>query len=99
MAYRSLNSTYIFATLEKLRHRIEERFPGSGLSAVAKELEALGRFCAREAEELGKPHWPIRGAAALLIAGVVVLSRPVAEDLAEADDSRNGGDERSRQLA
>ena len=74
MAYRSLNSAHILATLERLTHRIEERFPNSGLLAVAKELEALGRFCAREAEELGKPNWPIRAAAALLIIAVVVFS-------------------------
>jgi hypothetical protein len=74
MAYRSLDSAQILSTLETLTHRIEERFPRSGLSAVAKELEALGRFCAREAEELGKPHWPIRSVAALLIIGVVVFS-------------------------
>ena len=74
MAYRSLNSAQILATLEKLAHRIEERFPRSGLSAVARELEALGRFCARETEELGKPHWPIRAAASILILGVVIFS-------------------------
>jgi hypothetical protein len=74
MAYRSLNSAQILVTLEKLTHRIEERFPRSGLSAVARELEALGRFCTKEAEELGKPHWPIRATAAVLIIGVVIFS-------------------------
>lgn len=74
MAYRSLDSAQILQTLETLTHRIEERFPGSGLSAVARELDALGRFCAREAEALGKPHWPIRSAAAVLILAVLVFS-------------------------
>ncbi len=74
MAYRSLDSSQIVQTLEILAHRIDERFPGSGLAAVARELEALGRFCAREAEALGKPNWPIRSAAALLILGVIVFS-------------------------
>lgn len=74
MAYRSLDSEKILATLEKLSHRIDERFPRSGLSAVARELEALGRFCATEAEHLSKPHWPIRAGAGLLIVGVLVFS-------------------------
>ena len=74
MAYRSLDSAKILVTLEKLAHRIDERFPRSGLAAVARELEALGRFCAIEAEQLGKPHWPVRSAAAVLIVGVVVFS-------------------------
>ena len=74
MAYRSLDKTKILSTLERLKHRIEERFPRSGLSSLAGELEALGRFCAGEAEALGKPHWPIRVTAALLIISVVVIS-------------------------
>ena len=47
------------------------------LPAVARELEALGRFCAKEAEELGRPHWPIRGAAALLIVLTNGLSQKI----------------------
>jgi hypothetical protein len=74
MAYRSLNSAQIITTLERLTKRIDDRFPGAGLSAVAKEFLALGRFCAAEADELGKPHWPIRIAAVLLIVIVVALS-------------------------
>ena len=74
MAYRSLDSAKILVTLEKLTHRIDERFPRSGLAEVARELESLGRFCATEAQQLGQPHWPIRATAALLIIGVVVFS-------------------------
>ena len=57
MAYRSLDSSQIITTLERLLGRIDQRFPGAGLSAVAKELLALGKFCAAEADELGRPHW------------------------------------------
>ncbi len=74
MAYRSLDSAQIIATLDQLVHRIDERFPGSGLSAVARELHALGKFCATEAEEIGKPHWPIRIVTVILIVTVLVLS-------------------------
>jgi hypothetical protein len=74
MAYRSLDSAQIIKTLQQLTLRIEERFPGAGLAAVAKELLALGRFCATEAESLEKPHWRVRAAMALLILIVIVLS-------------------------
>ena len=74
MAFRSLSSEQIITTLERLTKQIDESFPGAGLSAVGKELLALGRFCAAEADDLGRPHWPIRVATVLLIVLVVVLS-------------------------
>ena len=74
MAYRSLDRQQIITTLKSLTERIDHRFPGSGLSAVAKELLALGNFCADEADNLGRPHWPIRIGAVLLIVLVVVFS-------------------------
>lgn len=74
MSFRSLDSAQILATLERLTRRIDERFPGAGLSAVAREMMALGRFCAKEAESLGHSHWPIRIGAAVLIFLVIALS-------------------------
>ena len=74
MAYRSLDSAQILNTLHQLTRRIDERFPGAGLAAVAKELLALGRFCATEAETLEKPHWPVRAAIVSLILVVILLS-------------------------
>jgi len=74
MAYRSLDSAQIIRTLERLAQRIDERFPGSGLSAVAGALQTLGRFCAGEAEELGAPHWPIRAVTGFLIVAVIAIS-------------------------
>lgn len=74
MAYRSLDSSQIIATLDQLTVRIDERFPDSGLSAVSKELMALGRFCSKESEALAGPHWPIRAGAMFLIALVIGLS-------------------------
>ena len=74
MAYRALDSAQIIGTLQQLVRRIEERFPGAGLAAVSRELLALGSFCATEAETLEKPHWPIRGAAGVLILIVIIVS-------------------------
>ncbi|HEX9565214.1 MAG TPA: hypothetical protein VF981_14625 [Gemmatimonadaceae bacterium] len=74
MTYRSLDSRQILQTLDRLTQRIDERFPSAGLSAVSRELVALGRFCAAEADTLGKPNWPIRTTAGALILAVVALS-------------------------
>lgn len=95
MAYRALDSAQIIGTLQQLARRIEERFPGAGLAAVAKELLALGSFCATEAEALEKPHWPIRGAAGVLILIVIIVSgfllvRPWIDGTPL--DFENGGD-------
>lgn len=74
MAYRSLDSRRILDTLDRLTHRIEERFPGAGLTGVSQELLALGRFCAAEADAIARPMWPIRITAGAVIVLVVVGS-------------------------
>lgn len=66
-SFRSLDSGQILSTLAKLRRRIEERFPDSGLAGVARELEGLGEECATEARSLGAPNWPLRAIASLLL--------------------------------
>ncbi len=76
MTYRTLDAGEILVTLERLGQRIEERFPGSGLGRVSRDLLGLARDCAREAEVLSRPNWPVRlaviGLTVLLIVGVVV---------------------------
>jgi hypothetical protein len=74
--YRRLDEQHIARTLDRLRNRIAERFPGSGLSRVAEELLALGRETTTLIGYLRRPHWPIRLAAGLAIgamAAVLVL--------------------------
>ena len=72
MSFRTLDATHIIATIERLGQRIEERFPGAGLSGVGRDLLGLARDCAREAESLGRPHWPIRAGVGLAIVLMVV---------------------------
>ncbi|HEX4934950.1 MAG TPA: hypothetical protein VFV33_17305, partial [Gemmatimonadaceae bacterium] len=72
MSFRTLDATHIIATIERLGQRIEERFPGAGLSGVARDLLGLARDCAREADALGQPHWPIRAGVGTAIALMVV---------------------------
>jgi len=62
-------------TLERLRSRIGERFPGSGLYHVSEELIAVARETSTCVEYIRLPHWPIRivtGAAVTAMVLVVV---------------------------
>ena len=71
MSFQGLDAGKILDTLERLGQRIEERFPGSGLGRVARDLLGLARDGAREAEALGNPNWPVRVGLGLI--GVVAL--------------------------
>jgi len=71
---RSLDATLILATLARLRDRIEERFPGSGLGRVAHELLEVGNALPAVTAYLARPNWAIRiGVAVTLIALFAVL--------------------------
>lgn len=58
--YSELRSGQIIGTLEKLRMRIDERFPTSGLGKVAAELNEVALAIVSLVEQLSKPIWPIR---------------------------------------
>lgn len=72
--FTRLDAPKIVATLERLERRIVERLPESSLRRVAAEINGNARHLADTAESLGKPHWPLRVAAALLIAALVIAS-------------------------
>lgn len=74
LLYSQLDAPKIVATLERLERRIVERFPESSLRRVAAEITGSSRRLCDTAESLGKPHWPQRVAAALLIATLVIAS-------------------------
>ena len=76
MTFRALDAGEILKTLERLGQRIEERFPGSGLGGVSRDLLGLSRDCARGAELLGRPNWTVR--AGVAVVGVVMLGAIVA---------------------
>jgi len=78
MAYKTLNAAKVIDTIDKLKLRVAERFPDSGLEQVACELAETARRCAVESERLRDPVIAIRvsvyfiwvvGAAALLWLG------------------------------
>jgi hypothetical protein len=71
--YRQLDATKIVDTAHKLSLRIEERFPGSGLSQVIRELLTIARQTEKNVAYLRRPLWPLRLAAAAFVVAVVVL--------------------------
>jgi hypothetical protein len=98
--YRQLDNARILATLTRLRDRIAERFPGSGLSHVADELLALNGEVAAFVKDVQRPHWPIRIAAAMailaMIAVVVIVvasakSSPGMDGFADLIQAANAG--------
>lgn len=68
-----LNTSEVIQTAERLHARILERFPGSGLVAVAQGLAALARDSAARAEMMARPYLGIRIAVGVLILGFVTL--------------------------
>ncbi len=73
-AYRLLDEARILATLARLRDRIGERFPDSGLSRVATELLGLSAEISDFARQVRRPIWSIRlGVALAILAMALVL--------------------------
>ena len=72
--YSQLDASKLVATLDRLEHRIAERFPQSSLSRVAAEVSSTARSTSATAESLGNPHWPLRVMAGILIVALIVAS-------------------------
>lgn len=73
MSYSKLASEPIRKTIEQLRDRIGERFPDSGLSRVASELSAVAQQNDDVLEQLRKPIWWLRIAAAVALLALLAL--------------------------
>jgi len=70
-----LRAGAILKTTEKLKQRISERFPESGLLGVCKEFHQLAIRSEDLAQRLQGPIWPVRlaaMAAAILLVGIVI---------------------------
>jgi len=74
-----LKAEYIVKTVERLRARIMERFPDSGLASVATDLADTARATAARVEELSKPNYLLRALAGLAIAAGLVAQIYFAE--------------------
>lgn len=71
--YRQLDESQIIGTLERLRDRIGERFPQSGLSRVSEELLAVASDASQAVAYLRRPNWLARGAASVAIVGMLLV--------------------------
>jgi hypothetical protein len=71
--YRRLDAEKIIETVQTLHHRIESRFPGSGLGKIASELLHVARETIARADWIQKPHLILRFAAVLLSLGIISI--------------------------
>jgi len=74
------DNVYLYAerisrTIEQLSNRVDERFPGSGLAQVCKDLYAISLTAERDVAAVSKPNWFLRGA---VIAFVAILLAALA---------------------
>jgi hypothetical protein len=72
-SYRLLDATLVVQTVERLRQRIGERFPHSGLRGVAGELASVAGRARDNAPELGKPIWFLRALVGAAVMGLVIV--------------------------
>jgi hypothetical protein len=76
--YQSLDPVRIIETLERLKARIDKRFPDAGLSRVCAELVATAHRTTKRAAEISAHNWPLRIAVGLIIvSGVVALASAI----------------------
>jgi hypothetical protein len=68
----TLDPVLIVATIERLKERIDARFPWSGLGAVCDDLTATARATERRVRELSEPWFWLRFLAGALIAAGIV---------------------------
>jgi hypothetical protein len=72
-SFTSLDSERIIDTLQKLKDRIDERFPGSGLSNVSHQLWIIAQNAKKRAESFDKPMILVRFITLLVISIVLFL--------------------------
>lgn len=69
---RTLDAAEIAATVETLSHRIDERFPGSSLSRLCRELLEVARGASQQCLLLARPLLGLRSLEILGIAALVL---------------------------
>jgi hypothetical protein len=72
--FRQLDADKIVETVQDLHHRIEKRFPGSGLGKVVAELLQVAQETVERSQWIQKPHLPLRAAAVLLSLAIIALA-------------------------
>ncbi len=69
----TLDAAKIVRTIDLLVHRIEERFPGSGLLTISNQLKLLAEKATAEAELIGQPITWIRACVGILLALIFIV--------------------------
>jgi hypothetical protein len=70
-----LDAGEIIRTIDRLRERIEERFPDSGLGRIAADVGLVGRATMARLDHIARPNLPLRvgtGLVIVLILGVLL---------------------------
>lgn len=65
--YRNLDPEQIVLTVQRLKDRVEERFPNSGLGKVAAELQDVALDVVARTESINRPHIVLRAASTLTV--------------------------------
>lgn len=71
--YRELRAERIVETAHQLVLRIQERFPGSGLGNLGREVEQVAREAVLRAQQIRRPNYWLRGGTMLLIALLLTM--------------------------
>ena len=58
--YRHLDPEKVIETAKRLHARVAERFPDSSLKKLTAELVVVAQQSAERADEIARPHWPLR---------------------------------------
>ena len=87
--YRALDEAKIRETLERLRNRIGERFPDSGLRDVAEELIAVGEEVSQCVAYIRAPNWPIRMIVGFTIAAMTLVLLALARTVQLTEQPRD----------
>ena len=66
--YFQLSKEEIIKTTKILHARVEERFPGSGLSKVAEKVSSVAGESQHRIQKLVQPYWPLRALTLVLMA-------------------------------
>ena len=90
--FRRIDSDHLIRTSGRLRRRIEERFPNSGLGRIAGELETVTGEAAAMAATISSPNWILRGLVTLGILALLGVLGAVASQLKTAQGSPDWSD-------
>jgi hypothetical protein len=71
VVYRNLDPEEIVHTVGRLKARVDERFPGSGLGRVAAELHGVALDVVARTESINRPHVMLRTCSILTVIALI----------------------------